>query len=68
VDETVMRRRLEPEPAAPAAKKDRATGVAAAKAAEMETPRRMWESGGVVFVLSGGLPADSLDALMQRVR
>lgn len=68
VDETAQQRLAPVEPAAPAGKKDRAPGVAAAKTAESATPIRVWQSGGVMFELWGALPADSLDALMQRVR
>ena len=55
--------RTAPAPAAAVA----ATGAAKAVAGPMVSTRT-WQAGNLFFELSGALPADSLDALMRRVR
>jgi hypothetical protein len=68
-DEAAGARPADGKPAGEALKRDRAQGLTAGKvAAGSIKPTRVWRSGGLRFELSGALPADSLDALMRRVR
>jgi hypothetical protein len=67
VDDAARGRAAAAEPAGEALKKDEAQAPAKMLAGSAVS-MRVWRSGGLMFELSGALPADSLDALRQRVR